>query len=226
MRREHGFAAALLVACCGGGNKTPDAPNSGPLNFQGEYVDWDSTNASFCGILGATYTVSGSATSVSTPPNGRLMASMPVGVVEIDITPPSTASQCVSGSANQVYDNPGLIAIDPVLVGSGVQYSTRSFTTVRRTSMFAALGITYDPTKAQVVVNVLGTATAPQVAATHAVPAAFNGSAWGSGDTGVYVFFPNVDASVNHTTLTATNYAQTLELPVQAGTFSYAAVSN
>ncbi len=225
MRRcEHSLAVAALLVACGGSSKTPDA-GGGPLSFQGEYVDWDSTASQFCGILGATYTVAGSATGVSTPPNGRLMATVPPGVVEIDIVPPSDPSQCAS-SGSGVYDNPGLIALDPILVGSGVQYSTRAFTTDRRTSMFAQLGLTYDPSAAQVLVNVLGTASAPQVAAAHDAAAAFDGSAWGSGNDGIYVFFPNVDTSVEHTTLTATNYAQTLSLPVIAGTFTYAAVSN
>src|SRR5262249_18777186 len=72
---------AALGACGGGGNSTPHdaAPDTpaGPCgaeaSFTGEMIDWDSTTASFCGVLGAVWTVRGDATrKQTTPPNGRL----------------------------------------------------------------------------------------------------------------------------------------------------------
>ena len=224
-------ALALLGAGCSSSpNKTPDARkivDAGVVAFQGEYVDWDSDSniEIFCGIFQAEYTVEGSGSGELTPPNGRLLPTLPVGDDEISLTPPTTASPCANGSG--VYENPGLIVVDPALAaGSGFTYSTRSFTTDRRTSMFTSLGLTYDPTKAQVFVNVQGTATNPTIDATFATTAAFSGSAWAPGSNGVYVFFPNVDPSVGHATLTATGYDGSADLPLTAGAFTYAAVSN
>lgn len=213
-----------MAAACGGGggNKTPDAA---PLMFQGEYVDWDSSASAFCGIDMATYNAAGSSSTTPTPPNGRLMVTMPVGVTQIDLTPPDMPSQCV-GSGSGVYDNPGVIALDPALVAAGVTYSTRSFTTDRRLSMFTALNLTYDPTKAMVLINVQGTASTPVIGAAHDPTAAYDGTSWGSGATGVYVFFPNVDTTESNTLLTATGYAGSAEIPVAAATFTYAAVSS
>jgi hypothetical protein len=213
----------MSTACGGGGggNKTPDAA---PLMFQGEYVDWDSSAAAFCGIDMASYNAAGSSATTPTPPNGRLMQTMPVGVTQIDLMPPDMPSQCAPGSG--VYDNPGVIAIDAALVTAQVTYSTRSFTTDRRASLFTALGLTYDPTKAMVLINVQGTATNPVIGASHDPPAAYDGTTWGSGATGVYVFFPNVDTTTSNTLLTATGYAGSAEIPIAAATFTYAAVSS
>jgi hypothetical protein len=211
----------MSAACGGGGKKTPDAA---AVMFQGEYVDWDSSATVFCGIDMATYNAAGSSETTPTPPNGRLMLTMPAGVTQIDLAPPDGASQCAPGSGT--YDNPGVIAIDPVLVAAGVTYSTRSFTTDRRLSMFTSLGLTYDPTKAMVLINVQGSAANPVIGATHDATAAYDGTTWGSGTTGVYVFFPNVDTTNSNVLLTADGYAGSAEIPISAATFTYAAVSS
>nr|HEX4318081.1 hypothetical protein [Kofleriaceae bacterium] len=221
--------AAAVAACSSPSSSNKDAAidSSQPLAFQGEYVDWDSGGGSnFCGIFQATYTVHGAGSGTLTPPNGRLMATLPAGTVQIDLTPPTDPAPCGPEEGSGVYTNPGQIVIDPVLVAAGVEYSTRSFTSDRRDAFYTSLGLTYDDTKAQVFVNVVGTASAPQIQASHDATAAYDGSNWGSGATGEYVLFPNVDIVSPATTLTATGYAGSTALPLTAGTITYAAVSN
>jgi hypothetical protein len=216
----------VLLACCGDNPKTPDAA---PQNFEftGEYVDWDSTSANFCGIFGATWTDHTNASVTDTTnPNGRFDMQMGGADTRVDITAPTDPSQCLMPINTQTYDNPGIVVVDQGLVGKGIIYSTRSFSTTRRDSFFTGLGLTYDATKAQVFVNVQGTATSPAITATHAASAAFDGGTWAAGGQGVYVFFPNVDPSAGTTTLTATGATGSQTLPLVAGTITYAAVSN
>jgi hypothetical protein len=219
------FAVAVAAAACSSPAKPLDA--AVPVAFQGEYVDWDSDSniEPFCGILGAEITFAGSGSSKLTPPNGRLNLTLPVGVDEIALAP-DMPRQC-PGIASGDYDNPGTIVVDLTLAaGSDFVYSTRLFTTDRRTSMFSSLGLTYDPTAAQVLVNVQGQASNPKLAGFTGTTAAYSGSAWGSGATGIYVFFPNVDISAGSATLTANNFGHAQILPLTAGAFTYAAVSD
>ena len=82
------LALALLLAACGDNLKGPvdgapadspiDAPpvDEGPCGtnrFIGaELLDWDSTDAAFMGVNGATFTQRGGTATTTTPPNGRV----------------------------------------------------------------------------------------------------------------------------------------------------------
>src|ERR1041384_860740 len=81
--------AALAIlgangACGGGGTQPADAtPDTPPgtctdTSFAGEVIDWDATNAVFCGVFNAKLTVRGQATRTDqTNPNGRFGLCIP-----------------------------------------------------------------------------------------------------------------------------------------------------
>lgn len=213
MRRAFLLAVVALVPACGDdGGSTIDA---GPVLLEGEYLSWDSTDANFCGVLGATFTDHDNpAVTESTPPNGRLNLMMGAGESRLDITPPPEASECAQGT----FSTPGILIIKPEFVAAGVEYSIRSFIDTRRDSFYTELGVTFDATKAAVFVNVHGS-SAPSIDADHDATGAYDGTTWAAGNNGEYVFFPNVDASSGSTTLAG----QTL--PLVAGTITYAATN-
>jgi hypothetical protein len=202
----------------------PDGPavDGGPCGADvlatGEIVDWDSTDASFCGVFGATFQVHGDATRhATTAPNGRFkLCIAPAPTTRIDITPPSAASQCTVPSSS--YTVPGILVADRAVLASGALISARAFTVMR------APAFGYDATKAQVFVHVEGTPRAVSVTGTHDAPQAFTG-AWAAGDTGANVFFPNVDPAPGSTTIAVAGGATGAgAAPLAAGTFTYVTV--
>jgi len=211
---------ALAVAACGDdGGKTIDAALSDgqPLMFTGEYVDWFSTDTGFfCGIFQATFTVHGDSTRTNqTNPNGRFMLSLaPAQTTQIDITPPTAQSEC--SQPKSTYNVPGIMIADASVIASGQMISARSFT------VDAATGVGYDSSKAQVLVHVDGTPRAVSITGAHQPAQAFDGTTWAAGDTGVNVYFPNLDPAGGTTTISTTGTALgTGTVPVAAGTFTY-----
>lgn len=170
----------------------PDAgPCGAQLAFEGELVDWDSTDAAFCGVFGATVEAPGAAAK-TTPPNGRIelcLADAPTTLV--DVTPPTAASECTHPPST--YSVPGVIVADRAVLASGALISARSFTTAR------APAFGFDPAKAQVFVHVDGAAGAVSISSPHDPEQAFDGAAWAAGSSGVDVFFPNVDSTDGET---------------------------
>jgi hypothetical protein len=204
------------------------ATASGQLFFIGEYVDWTSDDAIFCGILGAKWQVHGDPTRVDspTPPNGRVtlcLADAPT--TQIDITPPVNDSECTNPQSP--YTIPGVAIVTKDALITGDLFSARSITTAELATFFTAQALgTIDPTKAQVFVHEEGTAPrAVAITATHAAAQAFDGATWAAGTTGKYVYFPNVDVTTATTDISVTGGAiGTTTVPLTAGTFTYLTV--
>jgi len=211
---------ALAVAACGddGGKKVDAAITDGqPLMFTGEYVDWDSTDTGFfCGIFQATFAVHGDATRTNlTNPNGRFTLELaPAQTTQIEITPPTAQSEC--SQPKSTYNVPGIMIADASVIAGGQMISARSFTVDKAPS------VGYDSSKAQVLVHVDGTPRAVAITGTHQPAEAFDGTTWAAGDTGVNVYFPNLDPAAGTTTISTTGTALgTGTVPVAAGTFTY-----
>jgi hypothetical protein len=197
-----------MCACCGGGNGGPtDAPvDVATVQFMGELVDWDSTDANFCGVMAATFHVQGTGASAMSAPNGRFILQIPdQDQVLIDITPPSAPSQCTTGS----YTLPAIAIVTKALIAAGGTWSGREFVTGREA---------IDPTKAQVFVHVNGTPRAVSIGAAFSDSQAMSATTWAAGDTGVNVFFRNVDPTAGSTSVTVAGGAVgTGTIPLVAG---------
>jgi len=224
----HRYLYALALLGCGGGSKSPDAAvalEAGPCGsetfFTGDFVDWDSSDATFCGIFQATWTVRGDpAHTDSTNPNGRFELCVPPGVVTlVDITPPTVASECVAPQG-QMYTARGIAVADPTSIARGAVFSARAFTTTRRDMFFAAAGLPYDALNAQIVVH-LATPAAVSCTAPHDAAQAWNGTAWSASSTGVDVLFPNVMIPGSGTTSITVAGGRTVSVPVVADTITY-----
>ena len=202
----------FITACSDGSKKTPDAA---PVLFTGEYVDWNSTDANFCGIFNATFT-SREQTAVTdkSNPNGRFMLNLSLGtkVGLVDITPATTGSECLAGMPT--YSLPGIAVADPAVIATGQIISTRNFTAMAATT----LGITPDAAKGHVFVHVDGTQSAVSGPAAG-MTLSWNGSAWAAGSTGVNVFFANVAAGMTDVTMAGATGNGTV--PVEAGKITY-----
>lgn len=215
---------ALAAGCGDDGGTQKDAAIDGPpdgsaqATFQGEYVDWLSTDgAGFCGIMNAVATVRGDALqTTTTPPNGRirLMVSSSQQSL-IDVTPPTTMSGCTMPSST--YSVPGIIVADPAVIATQEIQSARNFTMAELPS----IGFTPDPAKAHVFVHVDMTMAAVTVTASHDSPQAFDGTAWAAGMTGVNVFFPNVDPAGGSTMATMGGAVGEGAVPLEAGKITY-----
>jgi hypothetical protein len=216
-----------LVACSSPGTKT-DAPATGDGMcgaedfFTGELVDWDSTDANFCGVFQATFTLSTSVTN-TTNPNGRFQLCIPQATqTVVNITPPTDASQC--NPSVGLYQIPGIVVATHAVIATGQTYSTRMFGSNREMPFFSEFGVTPDPAKAIVFVHVDGTPGSVLVDAVHDQPLEWDGSAWGSGDTGVDVVFPNVVIGAPATTsigFTDDSGTGGGTFPLAANTFTY-----
>ncbi len=188
----------LVLAACsddGGKDASVDIDNGScgdQLRFTGEYVDWDA-QAGFCGIKGAVVEVEGGGAMDSTAPNGRFDLCLSSANVNtrLNITQPTAASQCTQPAST--YTLPTILYVNKTVIKAGGFFSGRSMTMARQTSFFALMGQTFDPTRALVVVHVNGmTPRAVTLSGEHGAPWAINGTTWAAGDTGAYVFFPNV----------------------------------
>ncbi|MEO8552359.1 MAG: hypothetical protein ABI678_20420 [Kofleriaceae bacterium] len=215
---------SLVVAACGAcgddGNKTPDAAAQ-PIAITGEIVDWDSgAGAAFCGVFQAKLTQHDDATNtVTTAPNGRITLMVPDSTgVQIDVTPPTSASQCATGGLYQV---PGVIVTNQGVLESGLTQSYRLIGMDRLTALYTSLGLTYDSAKAIVFVHVEGTHQAVKSTAAHGAAAAFDGTAWAAGDTGDDVVFPNTLPGTTMVDFTAGSAKGAMSVTATAGTITY-----
>jgi hypothetical protein len=220
----------VFVACSSPGTKTDAPPATGDGQcgaddfFTGELVDWDSTDADFCGVFQATFTdATTSSITNLTNPNGRFQLCIPQATqTVVNITPPTGASQCDPSVG--LYQIPGMVIATHAVIATGQTYSTRMFGSNREMPFFSEFGITPDPAKAIVFVHVDGTPGSVLVDAVHDQPLEFDGSAWGSGDTGVDVVFPNVTLGTPATTTIGFTDASGTgggTFPLAANTFTY-----
>ncbi len=209
------LAWVFCATACGDDQAKPDA---GPpvvdidngscgdqLHFTGEVVDWDSSDATFCGVFEAMLLVPPDGAMDTTAPNGRIDMCIPAtqATTTISVTPSANASQC----AGSTYPVPGAIIVNRDVIRAGAPFSARLFTATRETSFFTQIGAPYDASKAQLLVFVAGTPRPVSIAATHGATQAFTKATatWAAGDTGTYVFFANV--APGSTTITVTGGA-------------------
>lgn len=213
------LSVLLLHACGDDGGKHVDAP-AAQLELQGEIVDWDETDALFCGVFGAKLTAHTDATLTdSTNPNGRIDMMVPGDAsVQIDVVPPTAPSECVTGIG--LYTLPGIIMTGAAVINSGQTVSYRMIGMDRIQPFFTGLGVTFDASKAIVFVHVAGTQQAVTSSAAHDTALAWSGTAWAAGTTGVDVVFPNT--AVGTTMVDAgTGALGAGSIPTVAGTFTY-----
>jgi hypothetical protein len=212
------LVSLVLAACGDDGGTHIDAPAAN-LTLSGEIVDWDSTDALFCGVFGAGLTVHGNtALTDSTNPNGRITLMVPGDAsVQIDVTAPTAMSQCETGIG--LYQLPAIIMTGSAVINSGKTVSYRMIGMDRIGPFFTGLGVTYDSTKALVFVHVEGTPKAVTSSAAHDAAIAWSGTAWAAGDTGVNVVFPNTPAGM--TMVDAPSALGAGSIPTAAGTITY-----
>jgi hypothetical protein len=200
----------------------PDAGDPCPGGFtflSGELVDWDSANPGvFVGIFQALLTPPGQQMPIeSTPPNGRLDICVPTGnPIVLDVDNP-----------DDYLDGQMLVAQD-ALQGF-IPISFRGIKKSRAQTFYQELGLTFDATKAQVVVFLAGDRASVSLDRTHAAVQAGNDDAqpgtfaWAAGDTGRYVLFPNIDVAQPTGTVTAAD--GTHIVPLVAGQLTMLAIS-
>ena len=226
------LSAGLFAALAGCSDHPggPDAPHGdtgvdsrcgADLFYTGEYVDWDSNDTQFLGIFNAAWSVEGDATRIShTAPNGRfeLCLAHANGTL-VDATPDVTAG------SNKDY-LPGVVVVEQAVVASGVITSTRSFTSARRDTLFQQIGEAYDSTKGQLFVHLTNTTATLSISGAHAATQAYTNPTWAAGDTGTYVFFPNITLAGGTVTLTAsTPVSGAGTIPLTAGKLTYVEVA-
>ena len=212
------LVSMLLAACGDDGGKHVDAP-AGKLELQGEIVDWDETDALFCGVFGAKLTAHSDTTLTdSTNPNGRIDMMVPGDAsVQIDVVPPTAMSECASGIG--LYTLPGIIMTGAAVINSGQTVSYRMIGMARIQPFFTGLGVTYDAAKAIVFVHVAGTQKPVTSSGAHDTALAWNGTAWVAGSTGIDVVFPNT--AVGSTMVDAGGALGAGTIPTVAGTITY-----
>lgn len=176
------------------------------VRFTGEYVDWDSSSAAFCGIFGAQFHVEGGGASGSTAPNGRFDLCIPnQPVTLVDITPPTAQSQCTVPPA--AYALPAIAVANKAVILAGGAWSGRGFVMGKQNP---------DLAKAQVFVHVNGTPLAVSLTAPHGPTQARMNDTWASGTSGQDVFFPDVDP-VGEAMISAGGAIGTGSIPLVAG---------
>ena len=114
----------ILAACgCSDGKTKPDAAVDAALDaraidaghcgsdvpFTGEDLDWDSTDAAFCGVFNAAFKVRGSTLAIeadTTSPNGRFVMCIPSqATTTLDISPPTGPNPCATNPGSGKASN-------------------------------------------------------------------------------------------------------------------------
>ncbi|HWU91433.1 MAG TPA: hypothetical protein VN253_29400 [Kofleriaceae bacterium] len=217
-RSSKWLVLCLLVPSCSDGTSHDamvpvdiDNGTCGDLvRFTGEYVDWDESGSSFCGVFGAMFRARDGGGMSSTAPNGRFDLCVPdQPITLVDITPPAQPSGCSSMPGS--YSMPGIAVASKNVIFAGGFWSGRSFVVGR---------LTTDPTKAQVFVHVNGTPRPVSIGAAHGPAQTRTGTSWAPGDTGQDVFFPDVDPSGGQTTIMADRAIVPASIPLVAGTMT------
>jgi hypothetical protein len=223
--------ACVALAACGDDGGTPtdaaidaavDAPTDTPGGcgadafFTGEVIDWDATATKFCGVFNARLTVRGAPTRTDlTSPNGRFELCLArEAQTVIDVVFPTTQSECTT--PRDTYPVPAVLVVPQGTFEAEGMFSGRAMTAMRQAAMFTQVGAAYDAGQAQLVVHVLGEATAVAISSSHAATQAFDGTAWAAGTTGKDVFFPNVAPGAT----TVTYGSKTISLTLDPGVFT------
>lgn len=175
---------------------TVDAGRCGADYFlTGDLVDWDSTEANFRGVFPAVFSVEGEPARMDqTSPNGRFeLCIVAAARTRLNVDAP--------GAGDTGYVDAILIADKSVTDAIGF-VSTRSFRNARAAEFFTQQGIAggYDATKAQLLVQTVGTPRAVTIDRVASPVALDANNVWAAGAAGSEVLFPNLDpatATVN-----------------------------
>lgn len=205
----------------------PDA-YAGPCGYyfyqlSAVFLDWDSTTAAPCAITGSRWYVHLDPRYETTDASGMLAICLASNNPELDIHPP-TASTCATPAST--YSIPGLVIATRSVADAGGVLVARSLDDARIGPFYASFGSTFDATKGQLFVHVIGAPRAVAITAPHAAVQAWGGTAWASGDTGGEVFFPNIDLGAGTTTdVSVAGGALGIgSVPLVAGAITYMAV--
>jgi hypothetical protein len=233
-------AAGVLGACGGGGSGPVDASadtsiDSSPgtcsdVTFAGEVIDWDATNAAFCGVFKAALAVRGQpARTDDTNPNGRFGLCIPqTAETLVDVTYSADASQCSSQPGT--YSGGAVLVAERAVIDAGAAFSARVMTVARQATMFTQLGHPYNAAQGQLIVHVVGPPHAVTLStASHDPAQQFNGAAWepviGSAGPGSDVWFPNIDLAGGPVTATvAAGATGSVTVTLAPGAFTYVTV--
>lgn len=217
----------------------PDAPGDGSgatvdayagpcgtrfFEFSGTFLDWDSTSASPCPIAGSKWTIYFDTRSVTTDATGSLAICLAPNDPRLDVAPPVASSSCATTPG--AYTVPGIAIATRAVVDGGGVFVARAMTSARLASFFTQVGSSFDPGKGDLLVHVDGPPAAVTISSSHDTEQTFDGTGWGSGDTGEDVFFPNIDLSGGNTTdVFVSGGAQgTGAVPLAPATITYMAV--
>jgi hypothetical protein len=226
-------SSAALGACSDGNGMPKDSMPDMPIDsmcgagtfFTGEIIDWDSTDAKFCGVYNSKLTVFGqSAPADTSRPNGRFELCVPhQALTEVDVAHGTNQSQCTTPAG--VYPVRAVLFAEQAVIDAGGRFSARAMTQQRQDDMFTAIGVPYSAAKAQLVVHVDGAQrqVAISAAAAHDTTQKFDGAAWAAGDTGSDVFFPNVDPGSVQIAVTGNATGSPVTVTLAAGAYTYVA---
>jgi hypothetical protein len=199
----------------------PPGPCGADLLLTGEYIDWDSTVASFDGVENTVWTVVGEPARTATgAPNGRVLLCIGGGAT-VQIT--MVQNQYVEGR---------FVADPDVFRPAGTTFSVRGLKTGTGAAQYAEFGVnTYDANAAQLMVFKIG-APIPLALSPATTPAqrsfvsdGDDDITWTEGDTGAMTLFPNRPVGAGTATLTSTSaFTGPTTLPLVAGTFTFAVI--
>jgi hypothetical protein len=226
-------SCAALGACSDGGGTTRDAMPDMPIDtmcgaatfFTGEIIDWDSTDAKFCGVYNSKLTVFGQPGPADTSrPNGRFeLCIAHQALTEVDVAHGTNQSQCTMPA--DIYPVRAVLFAEQAVIDAGGRFSARAMTQHRQDDMFTAIGTPYSAAKAQLVVHVDGAQRQVTISASaaHDTTQKFDGAAWAAGDTGSDVFFPNVDPGTVQITVAGNATGSPVSVVLAAGAYTYVA---
>lgn len=194
-----------------------DGPCAVGRYVTGELVDIDSTSAALAGINNAVFTQRGGTATDTTSPNGRFeMCASSTTTFLFDVDAPAHTD------AIAYFEVEALTGFRPT--------SFRTWTAARAQTFYTERGLTYDATKAHVLVFMTsdrrgltlsgGSHGTVQHANDDSSPGTFM---WMAGAEGRYILFPNVDPTAGSVTLIG-DLSGEHTVPVAAGKITFAAL--
>jgi hypothetical protein len=230
--RAPALIALLACAACDGSDGGPD--DGGPAGtdadlvnfmFDGRILDWDSTLAAPCPVVGAKLVATyDDQRHTVTDVNGDFTILLAPYTPLLDITPPAVVSACASGT----YEMPGIAIAPPAVEPAGHKFVARFMTPARIASFYAGIGSPFDATRGHVFIHMNGNPRPFSVTGAHGPAQSFNGAAWVAGDAGTDVFFPNIELTgmtpMTTVTVAGGNALGLGGVPLAAGSITYMSV--
>ena len=205
------LALLLLCAACSGDDGPPIEGECKPdLSVFGEYLDFDSLTAGFTGIGGANWS-RGEEGSTSAP-NGR---------VELCLAP--EARTVVSVLAPAPYLSGVFVADRDVFADGTVMFTQYGATPAQLSTLYASFdGLSYDASRAQLLVEVKGAAATPTLTGATAATARYftADKTWSATGPGSYALFVNVAPGTG----TVAIGDESIEVPLAAGAWAMTTV--